>query len=410
MNADELAGLPIGTRIQAIRERQGKSRPVVANLVGRSAQWLKDVERGRRLPPRWDMLVALASVLHVDVTTLTGTGSAPISAGLQRREGHPVVSGLREAIESTPFRFQDDGPEPDVRALLQRAADAWHLWHTSPTPRASAGALLPQLVRDGRRAARVTTGKDRRTAHMALTSAYALAEQVLAWVADSALLWLAADRCMTSAQEADRPEPLAGAAWVLGNVWRATGREEDAYRLANDAADLLEPYLASGPDDSRALWGSVRLHAAITAARMGEEGNALHALDEGEEMARRMPRDFTHPWTLFGTANTMLTAVSVHVDMRKSASALERADAVDPDSVPSVDRRARLWLEMSRSYHQKRDSLAALHTLQRATDISEESMRCHPLSRGLAGELVTSGGRLVERDARNLATRLGLTV
>lgn len=407
MHADELAGLPIGARIQAIRERQGKSRPVVAGLVGRSAQWLKDIERGRRLPPRWEMLTALAAVFHVDVTTLTG--SAPIAADLQRRAGHPAVDDLREAIESTPLQLQD-GPGPDVQTLLQRATDAWFLWHTSSTPRASAGALLPQIIRDGRRATRLTTGKERRTAHMALTSAYALAEQVLAWVSDSALLWLAADRCMTSAQEADQPEALAGAAWVLGNVWRATGREEDAYKLANEAADLLKPHLADGSDETRALWGSVRLHSAITAARMGEEGNALHALDQGEEMARRMPAGYAHPWTLFGTANADLTAVSIHVDLRHSAGALERADAVDPDSVPSVDRRARLWLEMSRSYHQRRDHLAALQTLQRATDISEESMRCHPLSRGLASELVTSGGRLVERDARGLATRLGLTV
>lgn len=245
---------------------------------------------------------------------------------------------------------------------------------------------------------------------MALSSAYALSEQVLAWVADSALLWLVADRCMVSAQEADRPEALAGAAWVLGNVWRATGREDDAYRLASDAADLLEAHATDGPDDVRALWGSVRLHAAITAARMGEEGNALRALDDGEAMARRMPAGYFHPWTLFSPANAMLSGVSVHVELRKSSGALDRAEFVDPDSVPSVDRRARLWLEVSRSYQQKKDSLAALQTLQRATDVSEESMRCHPLSRGIAGELVTSGGRLVQREARGLASRLGLTV
>ena len=57
-----------------------------------------------------------------------------------------------------------------------------------------------------------------------------------------------------------------------------------------------------------------------------------------------------------------------------------------------------------------KDPLSTLHVLQRATSISEESMRCHPIARSLTGELVTSGGRLVESDARALAGRLGLTV
>jgi hypothetical protein len=41
--------------------------------------------------------------------------------------------------------------------------------------------------------------------------------------------------------------------------------------------------------------------------------------------------------------------------------------------------------------------------------VSEESMRCHPLSRNLAAELVTHGGKIVEREARSLAVRLGVT-
>lgn len=410
MQADELAGQPIGARIQVIRERQGKTRTVVAGLVGRSPQWLKDVERGRRLPPRWDMLVRLAQVLHVDVTALTGDAggvTAPVS--LQRREGHPVVTALREAIED-PVLQPPDSPDPDVASLVQRAEHAWRLWHRSAEPRAATGTVLPRLIREARQATRMTGGKERRMAHAVLVSAYALCEQALAWVADPALLWLVADRCMHHAQEADQPELMAAAAWVLGNVWRASGREEDAYRLALQAARTLQPYLADGSTDSRALWGSVQLHAAITAARMGEEGNALRALDQGIEMAQKIPSGQVHPWTLFGVENALLTGVSVHVDMCKSATALERADAIDPDTVPSIDRRARLWLEMARSYHQKKDTLAALQTLQRATDVSEESMRCHPLSRGIAGELVVSGGKLVEREARRLATRLGLTV
>jgi transcriptional regulator with XRE-family HTH domain len=407
---DDLVGRTIGERIQIIRERTGKSRPVVAGLVGRSPEWLKAIERGRRQAPHLDMLIRLAEVLGVrDLAELTGDPNPDVNIGLQRRNGHPVVNAIREAIEEARLTVAAE-PRPDASELSQRSAHAWRVWHKSPSPRADAGALLPGLIRDGRRAVRVLEGRERREAYAALAGAYALSEQVLAWVADSALLWLAADRCMDAAEQADDPETLAAAAWVLGNVWRATDREEDALLLAQDAVRLLEPRLNDGPDSTRALWGACQLHASITAARLGREGDALRALDNAGGMATRLPDAYAHPWTLFGVANSDLTGVTVQVDLHKGAHALEYATRVDPDSIPSLDRRARLWLETARAYAQKRDYTSTLHVLQRATSISEESMRCHPISRGLAGELVTSGGRLIESESRALAGRLGITV
>lgn len=404
---DDLSGLAIGARIQTIRERRGKTRAVVAGLVGRSEEWLKSIERGRRQPPRLDMLVRIAEALGVmDLAELTGDQATALSTS--RRVGHEVVPAMREAIEEMALAV---GGEPPVDAadLDQRVASAWRTWHASNTPRASVGAVLPRLIRDGRRAVRLSDGAERRRLHATLSAAYALAEQVLAWVADPELLWLVADRCMSSAEQADEPETLAGAAWVVGNVWRSTGREEDAYVLATDAADLLAPRLADGPDTSRALWGAVRLHASISAARMGREGDALRQLDQAETMALRLP-GYTHPWTLFGQANTDLTGVNVRVDLRQAGSAIDHAGQLDLDVVPSVDRRARLWLETARAYSLRHDHAATLHTLQRATQTSTESMRCHPMARSLAGELVTSGGRMVEREARSLAGVLGVTV
>jgi hypothetical protein len=215
---------------------------------------------------------------------------------------------------------------------------------------------------------------------------------------------------MASAEQADDPNTLAGAAWVVGNVWRATGREDDAYTLANDAADLLEPRLTDGSDETRALWGAVRLHASITAARMGREGDALRQLDQADTMTKALPNGYTHLWTLFGRANTDLTGVNVRVDLRKAGSALDHAGQLDLDVIPSVDRRARLWLETARAYSLRKDHTGTLHTLQRATKVSAESMRCHPMARSLAGELVTTGGRMIEREARALAHALGLAV
>ncbi|MBF6099098.1 helix-turn-helix domain-containing protein [Nocardia cyriacigeorgica] len=404
-NPDELAGRSIGERIQTIRTRTGKSRAVVAGLVGRSEEWLRDVERGRQGAPGLEMLLKLGQALGVrDLTELTGDHE--LLVGLSRRAGHPIVPAIREAIESVDLTPAPPTIGPgELRARVDRA---WRLWHTSTTPRADAGAMLPELIREGRRALRTLDGADRRTAAAALSGAYALSEQVLAWVADAPLLWLAADRCMAAAEIADDPVTLASASWVLGNVWRSTSREEDAYRLAQEAVALLEPRLDDSKE-AKALWGACHLHGAITAARLGREGDALRGIDSAMAMARALPDGSAHPWTLFGVVNTEVTAVSVMVDMRRSGGALEAASVVDPDAMPSIDRRARLWLELSRAYGQQKDWLGTLGALRTATAISEESMSCHPMSRNLAAELVTHGGKIVEREARSLARRLGVT-
>lgn len=406
-NSDNLAGRTIGERIQIIRTRTGKSRAVVAGLVGRSEDWLRDVEKSRlqNVPPL-DMLLQLAQVLGVrDLTEITGEHE--LLVGVARRAGHPVVPPIREAIEGVNLAGSASAVDPEE--LQARVERAWRVWHESSTPRAAAGAMLPELIIDGRRAMRSLDGMPKRVAAAALVGAYVLSEQVLAWVADAPLLWLAADRAMAAAEVADDPVSLSAASWVLGNVWRSTGREEDAYRLAQDAVALLEPRL-DGDANARAMWGSCQLHGAITAGRLGREGDAMRGIDQAMGMARALPKSSVHPWTLFGTTNAELSAVSVQIELKKSGGALEAASVVDPDSMPSVDRRARLWLELSRAYSQQKDWTAALGTLRKATSISEESMRCHPLSRNLASELVMYGGKLISRDSRALATQLGLTV
>lgn len=405
---DELAGKPIGERIRIIRTRQGKSRAAVAGLIGRSESWLKKVERLERESPRFEDLVALGRVLGVrDLTELVGDQAVPIGMGHQAL--HVAVPAIREAIEETPLRVNPD-PWPDPTELKRRVDSAWRVWHSSRTPRADVGRVMPELIRECERAMRVLDGEDRRKAAASLSEVYALAEQVLAWVAEPALVWLVSDRCMRAAQQADDPLVIAGAAWVLGNVHRSANREEEALLLADQAASLLTPHLESGSDEQRAMWGALRLHGAITAARMSREGDALHRLDQGDEMARRMPDGYAHPWTLFGSVNVDFTGVSVTVDLQQSRSAVTRASDLDPDRMPSIDRRARLWLEMARSYHQAGDQPGTLAILQRASSVSLEAMRSHPISRSIAGELVSSGGPMVQREARALARDFGLTV
>jgi hypothetical protein len=215
---------------------------------------------------------------------------------------------------------------------------------------------------------------------------------------------------MAAAEQADDPLTLASAAWVTGNVWRSTGREEEALRLALDAAMLLTPLLDGTDQAPRALWGAVQLHASITAGKLGREGEALRFLDQATAMTTRLPPGYTHPETLFGSANAELTGVSVHVELHKGSRAVDQANSVDPDAVPSRDRRARVWLDVARGYHQRKDNIATLHVLRRAATISAESMRCHPLARTLAAELAASNGGGLRKEAHDLASTLGLSV
>jgi transcriptional regulator with XRE-family HTH domain len=61
-----------GRRIARARRRRGLSQSALAGLVGRSESWLSQVERGLRQVDSHSVLTALAEILRVDVTELTG--------------------------------------------------------------------------------------------------------------------------------------------------------------------------------------------------------------------------------------------------------------------------------------------------------------------------------------------------
>src|SRR5581483_11745384 len=127
--------LPVGERIQYYRERAGKSRPVVANLVGRSAEWLKAIERGRLLPPRLPMLNKLAAAINVPVTALLDDESpGELFAG----PTHSALAAVREAVLRVPMVI-DAPPEP-LEHLRARLDTAWRARHASPHHRTVLGS------------------------------------------------------------------------------------------------------------------------------------------------------------------------------------------------------------------------------------------------------------------------------
>lgn len=412
MAANDLAGRRTGERIQILRECKGLSRPVLAGLVGMSPSWLKGIERGTRLPPRLPLLVKLAEALAVgDVAVLAGTdmdlGGASVPVRSFACIPHDAVPAIREAVRDPLLIVPDSSSDPDVAGLAARVADAWRIWHQSAEHRTDVGRVLPRLVTDARTTARIAQGENRRAACAVLADVYALVQHEVVWASETELTWTAADRAMSAAQAADKPLALAGAAWTLGMVQRSVGDTDGAHSLVTDAAALLKPHLENGPDELRAMYGALHLHAATTAARAGQEGNAWRHWDTADTTAANLGMYF-HPWTMFGTANVKLHAVSISADLSKSGEAQGRAERIDPDEIPSRERRGRLGVEIARAYYQRRDYLATLNWLEQAYATSHDSVQFSPTARQMTADTVDHGGPLISRRARSLAGSIGL--
>jgi hypothetical protein len=84
----------------------------------------------------------------------------------------------------------------------------------------------------------VAEGSKRHAANAVLADVYALVEHEVVWASEAELTWMAVDRAMTAAQEADTPAALDGAAWTLGMVHRSAGDTDAALTLAQEAAGL----------------------------------------------------------------------------------------------------------------------------------------------------------------------------
>jgi transcriptional regulator with XRE-family HTH domain len=407
---DLSSDLSVGERIKVLRESRGMSRPTLAQLCGRGSDWLKKIETGERELRSHELLLRLAAALQVhDLSVITGNDDGPAATVPLGRLNHPGMPDIWSAVMQRSLSPRS--PSLFDPAILQGRVDqSWNLWHTSEHNRTEVGALLPALIRDAEAAVRALDGGERRAALVALSDVYRLTGQATAYVAPAELAWVVADRALSAAQDADQPAAIAAAAWNMGNILRETAYPEEALRVVNEAADLIRPHLDNAPDDWRGIYGALQLHAAVTAAREGREGDAWRYWGSGDQVAKSLPASYVHPSTVFGRANVDFHQISVATDLRQARKAIGLADDIDPDTMPSVERRARLWVEVARGHLQRGERTAALKVMQMAHEISAETVSYTPSARNVAADLWRSAPRAMRKEAGQLAEKVGVAI
>lgn len=397
-------GATFGERLRRHRERAGMSRPVLGGLVGRSDGWVKALETDRLLTPRLPMLIRLAQVLGItDLADLTGRQELTLASYVKAT--HDALPAVSDAL--TTYRLNGDGEQVTADQLTALVAQAWALWHGSRNQRTAIATVLPGLVDQARDTARALDGTDGRRAKANLAQVYHLAQLYLSFQPRPELVYLTGDRGMLAAQDADDPVAIAAAAWYVNHVYRDAGERHDArIQLAHDAARELRPEDAG---EHLALWGLLQLAISLSYAKSGRDGDAWRHWDEARRAADVLGEDYAHSWLIFGRGIVDAYAITMHADLMRGSDAIQQADRVDVDAIPSATRRSFHTIETARAYSLRREPVATLALLRRGHEISPDTARFNLFTQSAVLDLAQNGGATVRRDAADLAAKIGVS-
>jgi transcriptional regulator with XRE-family HTH domain len=302
----------VGERIAFYRRRRGLTQRVLAQLVGRSEDWLSKVERNERDVRRLDVLGELARALRVPVGDLLGQ-PVLVEDNQPRNDDIPAV---RDALMShrrlsrTLF-----GPRPPeratVRPLSRLAEQGWDSYQRGELGRVI--AALPGLIRSAQeseesQAADPDTWRTSARIHH-------LAASTLAKIGEADLAWIAAERAMGAAETSGDPLALASAARAGTHALLAVGRYDDALNLGETATAWLRTQLQTDEPEALSIIGMLYLRTAIAAARRQDRAASNELMEAAEDASRRLGRDANYWQTSFGPTNVELHRVSTSLDL-----------------------------------------------------------------------------------------------
>lgn len=361
--------MQIGERIAFYRQRRGYTQSQLAGLVGRSTDWLSKIERGDRQIRRVDLLTEVAAALRVTLGDLMG--QPVLLEDDQERDNIPAI---RDALMA-PGRLSrvlfatTDAPPPDLRQAEQLVEFLWSDYQRGRI--AEVVDRLPRLIRtvqqleDGVR----DVGDDaRRRSWAASARTHHLAATTLSKVGEADLSWIAAERAMKAADEADDPLVLASAARAATHALLAVGRYDDALSLGETAARWLDPQVAAGDPNALSLLGMLHLRTAVAAARRQDRQSAEELLGHAERSAVRLGEDGNYWQTGFGPTNVELHRLSAGLDLGDMTWVARRGENVDVGHLP-VERQVTHMIDRARALSylaRDEDALGLLLDAERA--------------------------------------------
>ncbi|SOB78783.1 helix-turn-helix domain-containing protein [Streptomyces sp. 1331.2] len=401
----------IGKRVRRARLRLGMTQADLAAAIGRTQGWVSKVEKGAIELDRAGVINQIAAALHCHPNDLI---ERPFVAGKASENQWQVSAAaiLRELrrYDLTPVF---DG-SPRTSAELWRETERLHRLRDAAANVAIL-KVLPDMLREARALAEVSTGHEREEAFAIYTIECKFAHTAAHALGHPELIAMACERAAWSARLSGDPVTEAVADWMrVWDMW-ATADWDDALTLSDKALRRVEDqYRANDPLAVRA-WGTLHLRAAVSAARAGRRLEVedriqhAHAAAELMDSGRSEPPFDRHSLT-FSSGNVQIHAVSVQLEMGDHAKALVLNERADPQKIAALpgSRRGHHQMDLARAWLWDGNRDKALQALEAAEKIAPQLVRNHPIARATLRKIVYAERSATREKLRHMSDRFHL--
>lgn len=381
-----------GDIVRVARMALGWSQEELGRRCGYSASTVSRLESGRTPLRDVILLRTLANVLAVPVEVFGLTRSGydrptlvdpsqrlapskvvPVAAeqedSVHRRE---LLSGLvgLAGMSVLPSRSGGRAGRTDTVASLRRRLrearanfDACRYGYVA--------TAVPETVMTAHRLLdEVAPGRMRDQIAAAVADGYCLASFLADKLGDYGLAWIMADRARTHASASGNPTSLAASTREAAVATRRAGYLDDASLLLTATADTL-PTVAP---DSLAARGCLLLTAAYTEAQNGNGSTAMDLISDAGRVARHLPERWP-PGAIFTPSQVAVYAVGVHNALGNFAQALATAQTISLASLPSVERKVKVCLDVARASMGHGDTARSFNVLRKVEYLAPEDAR-----------------------------------
>ena len=402
MNAED--SRTIGRRLREVRYWRGKSLRVVAELAGISEGYLSRLEWGERPVDRRSLIVSLANALQVAPTELIGQPAMLDDRAMA--EAQATIPAVRLALVGARLGGGEPVTEravPDLAAETERIVEL-----RTACDFASLGAALPSLLTDLYAATGTTHGDDRQTVLECLARALNSAMTLAHVFGYSDLAYMLAEHSYRASLD-------------LGTGWSTVARiaqvhallpigaQDQAHRLAVEAAEVARSSIDRvGVEDGLAAYGALLMAAALAAKRRPD---AEAALAEAAQVAARTGETGADV-SFFGETNLGMYRMAAALEAGEPDRAASLSRQVNPERIPSQERRAKHWLDTGRALAQLRGrEWDAVVAFRRSEQLAPLRLYANPYARETIADLLRRARREAGgRELRGLAYRMGIGV